>query len=207
MNTKSNNDQTEFNRRAPTYERSWAQPLLFDRVHKVVLDLMASQSEEIAPQRILDVGCGTGRLLRKVGTRWPRAQLAGLDAAREMIEVARHLTPAATFYVGVAESLPLPDASVDVVLSTDSFHHWDDRAAGVREVARVLRPGGRFFLADILITAALANIIGHLWPNDLHSRKSNLATMRGFFAQAGLHVEIQRRAPAPFGLVSVGVKS
>jgi ubiquinone/menaquinone biosynthesis C-methylase UbiE len=207
LGTKGSKDETEFSRRASTYERSCAQPLMFDRVHRVVLDLVASQCGGIAPQRVLDVGCGTGRLLRKVGAHWPAAELTGVDATEEMIEVARRSTPAATFYVGVAESLPLPDDSMDMVLSTDSLHHWNDRAAGVREVTRVLRPGGRFFLADIWIPAALANMIRHFRPTNPYARKGDFAILQEFFVQAGLQVELQRQAPAPFGLLTVGLKS
>lgn len=58
------------------------------------------------------------------------------------MEKARQILLEGRFYVGVAESLPLPDYSVDVVLSTASFHHWTDQAADVREIARVLRSEG-----------------------------------------------------------------
>ena len=64
------------------------------------------------------------------------------------IEVAKRLTPDATFSVAMAEALPLADASVDLALSTSSFHHWQNQAAGVREIARVLRPGGYVILED-----------------------------------------------------------
>lgn len=50
--------------------------------------------------------------------------------------------PEATFYVGMAESIPLPGNSVDLVFSTLSFHHWSDQMKGLREIVRVLRPGG-----------------------------------------------------------------
>src|SRR5260370_7298929 len=65
-----------------------------------------------------------------------------------MLEMARRLTPNATFSPGMAEALPLQDASVDLALNTTSFHHWQDQAAGIREIARLLRPGGYFILAE-----------------------------------------------------------
>jgi len=79
--------------------------------------------------------------------------------------VARRLTPEATFLAASAEPLPLPDASVDVAITTMSFHHWKDRAAGVREIARVLRPGGRFCLADATLPAWLARLVHHMEGN------------------------------------------
>jgi ubiquinone/menaquinone biosynthesis C-methylase UbiE len=136
---------SRFDRWAPTYDRSWLQRLLFARVHAAVLDAAA---EGPAPGVVLDVGCGTGRLLRAVHVRWPAAALLGVDPAPRMVMEARRLLPSATFFVAPAEQLPVPDASVDLVLSTVSFHHWSDQRAGIREIARVLRPGGRMLLAD-----------------------------------------------------------
>jgi ubiquinone/menaquinone biosynthesis C-methylase UbiE len=111
---------------------------LFDPVHFAVLHQAESRFK---PASVLDIGSGSGRLLRKAHDYWPEAQLSGVDPAQKMLEVARHLTPEARFYMGSGEALPLEDASVDLALSTISFHHWRDQAAGAREVARVLRPG------------------------------------------------------------------
>src|SRR5579884_2541983 len=124
------------------------QRVLFDPAHHAALALAAEYV--LRPESVLDVGCGTGRLLREARDIWPEAHFVGVDPAPGMVEVAQRLTPGATFFVGPAEALPLPDASADVALSTISFHHWGDQAAGVREVARVLRPGGCFVLVDVL---------------------------------------------------------
>jgi SAM-dependent methyltransferase len=120
-------DVQRFERWSRTYEESWMQRRLFSRVHAAVLDLAATASP---PAVVLDVGCGTGRLLRAAAARWPEAQLIGVDPAQGMVDVARELTPGATFHRGLAEALPLADASVDLVTSTLSFHHWRDQAAG-----------------------------------------------------------------------------
>ena len=88
-------------------------------------------------------------MLRRVATHWPAARLIGIDPAEGMVKQARRLTPGAIIHVSMAESLPLDDGSVDLVLSTASFHHWRDQVQGVKQVARVLRPGGIFVLADI----------------------------------------------------------
>ena len=76
-----------------------------------------------------------------------------------MVAVARRQNPVATFHVGLAELLPLPDASVDLALSTTSFHHWRDQAAGVREVARVVCPGGHFLLADVALPSWVLRLL------------------------------------------------
>ncbi len=191
---QENKDVQKFDRRSMTYEDSWAQGVFFDRVHNAVLDLVESQTH---PKSIVDVGCGTGRLLRKARERWPDAQLIGVDPAEGMVEKARSMMPSATFYVSVAESLPLPDASIDLAFSTMSYHHWVDQVEGVREMARVLRPGGRFFLADFRLPLGWSKVIRRFQLNDPDR-------VREVFAQAGLDIQAQRKRMGLWLLITVG---
>jgi ubiquinone/menaquinone biosynthesis C-methylase UbiE len=113
-----------------------------------------------------------------------------------MIELARQLREDVTFYVAPSEQLPLPDASVDLAFTTVSFHHWDDRLAGVREVARVLRPTGRFILADVAAPAAVAWLLGdrpYLSPDG----------RRELLASAGLRVLRHDRSLSRFFPITV----
>jgi SAM-dependent methyltransferase len=122
---------------------------LFDRV--------SADVAAVAPDRggVLDVGCGPGRLSVALAARG--LEVTGLDLDPAMIERARsnagkadlaaNLVP--TFTVGDVASLPFPDATFDVVVSTLSMHHWDDREAGLAEIGRVLRPGGRALVWDL----------------------------------------------------------
>ncbi|TMB72391.1 MAG: class I SAM-dependent methyltransferase, partial [Chloroflexi bacterium] len=126
------------------YERSKWQPLHFDRVHRHAFDLAARFGD---PAAVLDVGCGTGRLLRAAHERWPKARLVGVDPSEGMIEDGRRRTRA-ELHVAGAEAIPLPDHSIDLAFSTIAFHHWADPARGLREVARVLRPGGGLVIID-----------------------------------------------------------
>lgn len=180
-----------------TYERSWMQQRLFDPVHAAVLRQAESRFK---PTSVLDIGCGSGRLLRKVHAYWPQAHLCGVDPAQGMLSVARQLTPEAGFSLGSAEALPLSDASVDLVLSTLSFHHWHDQATGVREVARVLRPGGGFLLADVTFPTWLVWLLPR--SRFLHSA----AQMCALFEQAGLEVEAQPATLARFVRITIGTK-
>lgn len=136
---------TRFDRWSSTYDDSWMQRLYFDRIHAAVLSLAAEGSR---PGVVLDVGCGTGRLLRDAGTQWPNATLIGVDPAPGMIAEAKKRLASATFHIAPAEDLPLADATVDLAVSTISFHHWPKKREGLEEIARVLRPGGRLLLAD-----------------------------------------------------------
>ncbi len=101
---------------------------------------------------MLDVGCGTGALLRALSERLRvTVELVGADPAPAMVEVARAALgerPNVRLEVAFAERLPFPDAHFDLVVSTVSFHHWANQAAGLKEVGRVLRPRGRLLLVD-----------------------------------------------------------
>ena len=190
-------DVQHFERWSRDYENSWMQRRLFIPIHTALLNLAADLP---APASILDAGCGTGRLLRAAAQRWPNAALNGVDPAEGMVEVAQRLTPAATIQRGLAESLPLPDASIDLAVSTMSFHHWGDQAAGVREIARVLRPGGHFILVDFAPPAALA------WINAISHERAQPAARARLFAVAGLRIERQRGVVYPLILATVSVK-
>jgi ubiquinone/menaquinone biosynthesis C-methylase UbiE len=194
MTEEKSDDIQYFNRRSFTYENSLEQWFFFDRIQKAVLNMV---EKEYTPKVVLDVGCGTGRLLRKVRERWPRAQLIGVDAAAGMIDRARQLMPYATFYVSKAELLPLPQDSVDLAFSTASFHHWHDKDKALLEIKRVLRIGGRFYLGDIWPPLGLSRFSRHFQSN-------NPARIRETFANAGLYVKDQRRRLRLWLIMTVG---
>jgi ubiquinone/menaquinone biosynthesis C-methylase UbiE len=198
MTTKHREKDVErFEQWASTYENSWLQRAFFDRAHQATLALAAGIVHQ--PVSVLDVGCGTGKLLRRATTYWPEAQLIGVDPANGMIEMAKRLTPNATFFTGMAEALPLQDASVDLALSTSSFHHWQDQAAGIREIARVLRPGGYFILVDASFPDWLARVFRM-------KRFHSPAQLQTLFIQAGLHVQMQQTLAWRRWLATVGNK-
>lgn len=119
---------------------------------------IAADVAAIAPVggRVLDVGCGPGHLSIQLA-REHGLEVIGLDLDPAMIDRARANTERLeaqesgrpSFLVGDVASLPFPDGSFDVVVSTLSMHHWDDPSAGLAEIARVLRPGGRALIWDL----------------------------------------------------------
>jgi ubiquinone/menaquinone biosynthesis C-methylase UbiE len=141
-------DVGAYHDRAADYDQGWR-----GRLHHDISDRTAALAAAAvsSPARVLDVGCGTGYLLRTLARHYPEAQaLAGIDAAPNMIQTATALThdPRLTFTTAAAEELPYPDAWADLVVSSTSFDHWSDQYRGLAECARVLRPGGHLVLVD-----------------------------------------------------------
>lgn len=87
-------------------------------------------------------------MLALAAARWPDATLVGVDPAERMLDILTERVPGVRAQVGYAERLPVDSAAVDVVLSTASFGHWDDKGRALAEVVRVLRPGGRCYIAE-----------------------------------------------------------
>jgi SAM-dependent methyltransferase len=128
---------------AEVYESEFV-PALFRPFGAVVAD--AAQIG--AGQRVLDVACGTGALTRTVAARvGGSGHVIGLDANPQMLAVARRLHPSIEWLHGRAEALPLPAASVDAVVSQFGLMFFDDRVGALREMARVLKSGGRIAVA------------------------------------------------------------
>lgn len=147
---RATRDARHFERLAPHYDRRVLQRHLFGPVQAAALDALAA--EGIVPRAVLDIGCGTGRLLAQVAERWPAAYGVGVDPSAAMLREAwrTHAAhPGRALVRGDAAALPLRPGCMDAVVSTISFHHWRGQAVALQAVARVLRPGGLFVLADI----------------------------------------------------------
>lgn len=104
---------------------------------------------------VLDVGPGPGHLAERIARGAEGIHVVGIDLDPAMVELgtrrarAAGLSDRVSFLLGDVSALPLADASVDLAVSTFSFHHWDERAAGLREIRRVLRPHGRALVFDL----------------------------------------------------------
>jgi SAM-dependent methyltransferase len=100
-----------------------------------------------AGRRTVDIGCGEGRLtrhLKKLGH-----DIVGVDASPSLVAAARELDPSMDIRLADASALPLDDASADMAIAFMSLHDIDAMPAAVREIARVLEPGGRLCLAIV----------------------------------------------------------
>lgn len=108
-------------------------------------------------ERVVDVGCGAGiDSLIAAGMVGPTGKVVGVDMTPAMLDRARRSAAAGgftnvRFQEGFAESLPVDEGWADVVISNGVFNLFPDKLAGLREMARVLKPDGRLQLGDILV--------------------------------------------------------
>ncbi len=181
-------DVAAFAERADGYEEGWR-----GRLHHEISDrtLELALAQVPAPHRVLDVGSGTGYLLRQLAARAPDAvELVGVDAAAPMVRVAQQVTadPRIRFQPGTAERLPGPDGAFDLVVSTTSFDHWANQEAGLRECARVTAPGGRLVLVDQFSPLYLPTLVGSRRGKARTRRRATRLLARAGFQSPEWHV-------------------
>jgi ubiquinone/menaquinone biosynthesis C-methylase UbiE len=131
-------------------------------------DLVERAAPE-AGERVLDVACGTGIVARLAAERMRSGQVAGLDINAGMLAVARSLPPGPgpeiQWHEGSVLGMPFPEGSFDLCLCQLGLQFFSDRTAALREMRRVLRPGGRLALSvfsaieDTAVTKALAEAL------------------------------------------------
>jgi len=176
-----------------TYARVLA-PILGHLYRRVADDVALELSSRGRTKHatILDLGCGPGNLVVAISQRLRDARIVGLDISPSMLQWAsRHATTDGRlrFIVADAAALPFGDASVDVVVSTLSMHHWTEPADVFAEIARVLRPGGVALIYDLgLLTvrpaemADMANNAG-LEPDDIARARLDGGLVTRFFTR------------------------
>jgi len=178
----------DFTRLAPLYDElrpaddNWSE--IFERLVTV---------GRLATGRVLDVGCGTGRVTAALAARGAKAW--GVDPSAAMLEVARSRVPrGAGLREGRAEGLPFRDGWFDAAVCWLTVHLWD-RPRGFAEVARVLRPGGRVAIATFDPTHFDAFWLNRLFPameRIDRDRFPTPAALEGELAAAGLRPELER---------------
>jgi len=129
---------------------------------RLVVRLSGMKSDDV----VVDVGCGPGVAVRYAAQLG--ATVTGVDPAPVMLRIARLLTrrPAKVqFTEGVAEAIPLPDDSASVVWSIATVHHWSDIDAGLREISRVLLPGGRLVAIERRAQPGSRGHASHGWTD------------------------------------------
>lgn len=156
------------------------------RQQKKILDFINIKPDEI----VLDVGCGTGKLAIEASRSQSAAgKITGIDPSGNMIALAKQKAQEAgvevDFRLGVMENMEFPDNTFDLIVSTLQVHHLPDdlKITGIKEVYRVLKPGGRFVIVDIepKIFSLPALLHGHAGA---HDRPTIISQYTGYMESA-----------------------
>lgn len=157
---------------------------------------LAADRTGVGPgDHVVDIGCGPGTAVREAARRG--ASATGVDPAAVMLRLARAV-PAGegiTWAPGSAEAVPVPDSTATVVWSLATVHHWRDLGAGLREVARVLGPGGRFLVAERRIRPGARGLRSHGWT-DAHAEAFTGACAAAGLVDAEVDATRSGRTPA-----------
>jgi ubiquinone/menaquinone biosynthesis C-methylase UbiE len=184
------------------WSRVYDAPFVQRLTYRPVQDAVMRELRASRPDRVLDIGCGTGLLASRIAHELAPKSVVGCDFSRGMLQQAAQRSPHLPWVRGNAIRLPFPDAHLDAIVSTEAFHWFPDQDAALAEFFRVLAPKGRLLVA--LVNA----------PTEWLSRASRLgsqlvgeplnwptrAWLRRRAEYAGFRVDVQRtvlRLPAP----------
>jgi ubiquinone/menaquinone biosynthesis C-methylase UbiE len=192
--TSTQNLREEFNRwaevgRAEGMERDHL-PITLPVIRKLQL---------ATTDNILDVGCGSGWLSRRLAQLVPEGRVIGMDISDEMIRVARRSSQDfenVMFVAGEAAEIPWEGNFFSQAISVESSYYWPEPVAGMKELFRVTRPGGRTW---ILINYYKDNPFCHQW-GELLAVKTHLLSAEewsGMFRGAGFAGVGHERVPDP----------
>jgi len=168
------------------------------------------QVRNLAPgSRILEIGCGNGVGSRLVHKKFAPAHIDAVDIDPDMIRRAvrqQRALPSGRveFAVGDAQQLSFPDAAMDAVFNFGIIHHLEDWNRGIREVSRVLKPGGIFYFEEIYPALYAAPVLRHIL---VHPRKNRFdgPQYRSALAAAGLRI-LDGFRESRFAILAVAVK-
>lgn len=130
---------------APAYDKQWKSYVFSS------LSFLKEWMRVKGTERILDVACGTGALEELIVKEHPRQRMIGVDLSKNMLDAARKKLaahPSISFFHASATALPFADGAFDLVVCANSFHYFDEPAASLYGMRRVLSEGGRLIILD-----------------------------------------------------------
>ena len=168
----------------------------FMQAQKNLTDHCISLLSPIKNKEILEIGCGNGVQALYINTSYNPLIITGIDLNKSNIEIAEKernhaRTDNVRFLTGDAQNLvQIPSGSVDVLLNIESAFHYPDKLAFLKEVHRVLKPGGQFLIADILSSRTKYEGLMKLWGKPMVHHFWNRKRYEEGFIKSGLNVNL-----------------
>jgi ubiquinone/menaquinone biosynthesis C-methylase UbiE len=180
-----------FNRWSAWYD-NLLPTIFYQTIHLRLLEYVQLPDQS----RVLDIGCGTGRLLNRLALQYPSMKGIGLDASPQMLRQARQniqVRPRLIFIQGQSDRLPFADEEFDAVFCTISFLHYPNPQAVFQEIYRVLKRPGVFYLADYLpgflwSTWGAMGALGGGMSFYSQNERDRLGQKTGFSAEEHVHL-------------------
>ena len=201
------NNIKRFNNWAGKYDRSLLQRFLFQKTHDELYKVIKSLLKDYA--RLLDIACGTGIFANKVQNYNCLMDIHGCDLSPKMIVQARRKNQAITWQTTPADSTPYKNDTFDIVTCTTAFHHFPNQQKAIKEMYRVLKPGGKLVIIDGNVSCLLGWIIYKIFVK-LQEQQIYHPSAKGMvnlFKKAGF-INIRQRQFNPIipSLLTIGVK-
>ncbi len=156
------------------------------RADPYITSRMTALLQPNAHELYLDLGCGTGNYLRAMLNQGFR--FYGVDPSDTMLARARENCAGTTILQGVAEAIPFDEAFFDGAMVMFTLHHWTDQQQGIRELGRVIKPGGRLVLLSFSAEQMDQYWLNHYFPEMIYRSGRlvpDVAGMIAMFEQAG----------------------
>lgn len=158
MNSFEEKSARNYNAIADDYDNSF-EGKYTERFKKLLL-------EEVKPKAgdtVLDVACGNGTFLKMLADKWDIIG-KGVDISEKMIVNARQKAPDMTFEVAKCDAIPFGDGSVDIITVSAAYHHFPNVKSFAKETYRLLKQGGRMYIAEIYYPAFVRLMLNPFVP-------------------------------------------
>ncbi len=192
----------EYTTLAPIYDQRWSAYL--DASLRMTFEKIAN----LPADRVLDVACGTGRLLEIMSQRTDLSDLVGVDKVPAMLNVARRrLGERASLVECDAAQLPFDDADFQLVTCTNALHYFPNVDATLREIRRVISPNGNLVITDWCRNYAWMRVLNRIlpWTRYAHTHTLSSNELEQSLSQAGFSINSETKGKIDWfwGLMTV----
>jgi ubiquinone/menaquinone biosynthesis C-methylase UbiE len=157
MHKKEEQSRQAYNKIAKDYNNTFDGQFTRSFKDELVSNVILHQNDAV-----LDVACGTGELLNRLYNKCP-IQGAGVDISEEMIRVAKSMYSKFDFYVSGCVPLPFDDNTFDVLTVSASFHHFPEPEKFALEAKRVLKYGGKLYIAEVYYPSPIRQLVNAIF--------------------------------------------